>query len=64
MSPLVGEGAELHRSSHRLGVDGLLLLESAAATRGFSLDQQGELTRIAVPFGAEGGYRKVRSLLA
>lgn len=64
MSPLAGEGAELNSRSHQLGVDGLLLSESDATTRGFSLDQQGELTRIAIPFGAEGGYRNVRSLLS
>lgn len=64
MSPLAGEGVELHSRSHRLGVDGVLLSESDAAARGFSLGQQGELTHITVPFGAEGGYRNVRSLLA
>lgn len=64
MSPLAGEGAELDSRSHRLGVEGLLLSESDATARGFSLDQQGELTHITVPFGAEGGHRNVRSLLA
>ncbi|XP_075872619.1 uncharacterized protein LOC142882039 [Nelusetta ayraudi] len=57
MSPLAGEGVELHSRSHRLGVDGLLLSEGDAAARGFSLGQQGELTHITVPFGAEGGFR-------
>lgn len=64
MSPLFGKEVELHSRSHRLGVNGLLLSENEAATRGFSLDQQRELTRIAVTFGAEGGYRNVRARLS
>lgn len=59
MSPLISKEVELQSRSHRLGVDGLLLSESDTATRGLSLEQRGELTRIAVNFGAEGGYRNV-----
>lgn len=64
MSPLIGKEAELQSRSHRLGVDGLLLSESDSAARGLSLEQQRELTRIAVTFGAKGGYRNVSSLLS
>lgn len=64
MSPLIGKESELRSRSHRLGVEGLLLSESDAATRGLSLDQQRELTHIAVNFGAKGGYRNVRQLLS
>lgn len=64
MSLLFGKEVELHSRSHQLGVNGLLLSESDAAARGFSLDQQRKLTRIAVYFGAEGGHRNVRALLS
>lgn len=64
MSLLFGKEVKLQSRSHQLGVNGLLLSESDAAARGFSLDQQRELTRIAVTFGAEGGYRNVRAFLS
>uniref|UniRef100_A0A8P4GAX4 ZP domain-containing protein n=1 Tax=Dicentrarchus labrax TaxID=13489 RepID=A0A8P4GAX4_DICLA len=38
-----------------------MLDKPTAAARGFSLVQQGHLIQIGVPFGAEGGYRKVVS---
>lgn len=60
MTPLVGEGARFESRSLSLGVEGELLDESTAAARGFSLVQQGYLVQIRVPFGSEGGYRKVQ----
>lgn len=63
MSPLVGEGAEFQSRGYRLGVEGLLLDEPTATASGFSLIQQGDLIQIGVPFGAEGGYRKVNFVL-
>ncbi|XP_029985022.1 uncharacterized protein LOC115415555 [Sphaeramia orbicularis] len=57
-TPLVGEGAVFESRSFSVGVEGVLLDESTATARGFNLVQQGDLVRIAVPFGAEGGHRK------
>lgn len=62
VTPLVGEGAGFESKGLSVGVEGVLLDEVTAATRGFSLVQQGHLVQIGVPFGAEGGYRKVRSV--
>lgn len=62
MTPLVGEGAGFESRSLSLGVEGLLLDESTTAARGFSVVQHGHLIQIGVPFGAEGGYRKVQSV--
>ncbi|XP_038583056.1 uncharacterized protein LOC119909073 isoform X2 [Micropterus salmoides] len=58
LSPLVGGGAGFESRSLSVGVEGVLLDKAAAAARGFSLVQQGNLIQIGVPFGAEGGYRK------
>lgn len=62
MSPLVGEGVGFQSNSIRLGVDGMLLEESLAAARGLHVVHHGPKIQIGVPFGAEGGYRKVCSL--
>lgn len=62
MSPLVGEEVAFQSKSIRLGVDGMLLEESTAAARGLSVVQDGQKVRIGVPFGAEGGSRKVPSM--
>lgn len=62
MSPLVGEGVDYQSNSIRLGVDGMLLEESLAAARGIRVVQHGQKIQIGVPFGTEGGYRKVCSL--
>lgn len=59
LSPLVGDGVGFESHGVSLGVEGLLLDESTAAARGFSVVQGGPLIRIGVPFGADGGYRKV-----
>lgn len=60
VTPLIGEGAGFESRSVNLGVEGLLLDEPTTAARGFSVVQQGHLIQIGVPFGAEGGYRKVQ----
>ena len=60
VTPLIGEGAGFESRSVSLGVEGLLLDEPTTAARGFSVVQQGHLIQIGVPFGAEGGYRKVK----
>lgn len=60
--PLVGEEVGFESRSLSLGVDGLLLDERMAAARGFSVVQQRHLIQMGVPFGAEGGYRKVQSV--
>lgn len=59
MTPLVGGGARFESRSLGLGVEGRLLDRPTAAARGFSLDLHGDLVQITVPFGAEGGYRRV-----
>lgn len=64
VTPLVGEGATFKSRNLSLGVGGVLLDESTLAVRGFSLVQQGSLNQIGIPFGAEGGYRKVQSVLS
>lgn len=62
VTPLVGEGAGFESRSLTLGVEGVLLDKPTTAARGFTLVQQGHLIQIGVPFGAEGGYRKVQSV--
>lgn len=59
MTPLVERVATFESRSLGVGVEGVLLDELTATTRGFSLVQQGRLVQIGVPFGAEGGYWKV-----
>lgn len=59
IGPLVGEKVSFQSKSIRLGVDGVLLDESMAAARGLSVVQHGQKIQIGVPFGVEGGYRKV-----
>lgn len=59
ISPLVGEEVSFQSKSIRLGVNGVLLDNSMAAARGFNVVQHGQKIQIGVPFGAEGGYRKV-----
>ncbi|XP_018542326.1 uncharacterized protein LOC108890048 isoform X2 [Lates calcarifer] len=58
MTPLVERVATFESRSLGVGVEGVLLDEPTATTRGFSLVQQGRLVQIGVPFGAEGGYWK------
>lgn len=62
MAPLIGEGVNFQSKHIRLGVAGMLLEDSMAAARGLSVVQRGQKIQIGVPFGAEGGYRKVRPL--
>ncbi|GLD72007.1 uncharacterized protein AKAME5_002333100 [Lates japonicus] len=58
MTPLVERVARFESRSLGVGVEGVLLDEPTATTRGFSLVQRGRLVQIGVPFGAEGGYWK------
>uniref|UniRef100_A0A3B4UXA6 ZP domain-containing protein n=1 Tax=Seriola dumerili TaxID=41447 RepID=A0A3B4UXA6_SERDU len=58
MTPLVEEAVRFESQNLSVGVEGVLLDEPTATTRGFSLVQQGRLVQIRVPLGAEGGYRK------
>ncbi|XP_040920101.1 uncharacterized protein LOC121199464 isoform X2 [Toxotes jaculatrix] len=58
MTPLVQEHARFESRSLSMGVEGVLLDESTATARGFSLVQRARLVQIRVLFGAEGGYRK------
>uniref|UniRef100_A0A3Q2D9E8 Uncharacterized LOC107098155 n=1 Tax=Cyprinodon variegatus TaxID=28743 RepID=A0A3Q2D9E8_CYPVA len=55
---LVGEGAGLKSQSFSLGLDGSLLDEATAASKGLSLVHQEGMIEIGVPFGSEGGFRK------
>ena len=59
MTPLVEEAAKFESQSLSMGVDGVLLDEPNATTRGFRLVRQERVVQIRVPFGAEGGFRKV-----
>lgn len=59
IAPLVGEDVTFQSKSIRLGVEGVLLDDSAAAARGLSVAQRGQKIQVGVPFGAEGGSRKV-----
>lgn len=61
VTPLVEDGAAFESRSYGLGVESVLLDEPTAASRGLTMDQQGGWVQIKVPFGAEGGYRKVVS---
>ncbi|XP_032364390.1 uncharacterized protein LOC116678758 [Etheostoma spectabile] len=58
MTPLVDEGAVFESRTLGLGLEGVLLDERTATTKGFSVVKRGPLIQIGVPFGAEGGYRK------
>ncbi|KAM4522085.1 uncharacterized protein PAE49_001928 isoform 2-T4 [Odontesthes bonariensis] len=58
LPPLVGEGTGFDSRSFSLGLDGVLLDEPTATSRGLTLVQQEGLVKISIPFGAEGGYRK------
>jgi len=62
MTSLVGEGAGFESRSLNLGVEGVLLDKLTATARGISLVQQAYMIQIGVPFGAKGGYRKVKSI--
>lgn len=62
IGPLVGEEVSFRSKSIRLGLDGELLDDSVAAARGLSVVQRGQKTQIGVPFGAEGGSKKVSVL--
>lgn len=61
MSPLTGEGPQFESRNISLGVEGVLLNKPTATSRGFNLVQEGNVIQIRVPFGAKGGYRKVKS---
>ncbi|MEQ2159122.1 hypothetical protein GOODEAATRI_019290, partial [Goodea atripinnis] len=56
---LVGERAEFESRSFSLGLEGFLLDEATATSRGLSLVHQEGMVKIGVPFGSEGGFRKV-----
>ncbi|XP_041660937.1 uncharacterized protein LOC121521216 isoform X2 [Cheilinus undulatus] len=58
MSPLIGEGVGFESRNLGVGVEGVLLDKTTAATRGIAVVKEGPLVQIRVPFGAEGGYRK------
>nr|XP_043904737.1 uncharacterized protein LOC122783871 isoform X2 [Solea senegalensis] len=58
MTPLVEEVATFESQMFSVGVEGVLLEEVNATTRGISLVQRGSVVQIMVPFGAEGGHRK------
>ncbi|MEQ2210049.1 hypothetical protein XENOCAPTIV_007753, partial [Xenoophorus captivus] len=55
---LVGERAEFESRSFSLGLEGFLLDEATATSRGLSLVHQEGMVKIGVPFGSEGGFRK------
>ncbi|MEQ2284323.1 hypothetical protein AMECASPLE_020410 [Ameca splendens] len=55
---LVGERAEFESQSFSLGLEGFLLDEATATSRGLSLVHQEGMVKIGVPFGSEGGFRK------
>lgn len=59
IGPLVGEEVTFQSQSMRIGVDGGLLDEATAAARGLLVVQHGKKIQIGIPFGAEGGHRKV-----
>lgn len=56
---LVGEGAGFKSRSFGLGLEGFLLDEATATSRGLSLVHQEGMVKIGVPFGSGGGFRKV-----
>lgn len=58
-TPLAMEGVGFESQSFSLGVENVLLDEATMTSRGFSLVQRKGAIEMEVPFGAEGGYRKV-----
>lgn len=59
MLPLVDESAVFESQYVGIRVDGEFLDQNNATSKGLRLVHSGDLVLIAVPFRAEGGYRKV-----
>ena len=60
MAPLVYDRSQFVSKQVGMGVEGQLLEENTWRARGYLIDFSGPMTHLSVPFGAEGGYRRVR----
>lgn len=61
MTPLVHSGFGFESKQINVGVESQLLDEGTARARGYTLEVKGLMVQMGVPFGAEGGYRKVKA---
>ncbi|XP_043092599.1 uncharacterized protein LOC122342663 [Puntigrus tetrazona] len=57
MSPLVQDPSGFVSRSIELGVDAQLMDETSRKAMGYTLEEDGQVVRVSVPFGAPGGYR-------
>lgn len=62
MTPLVQDNSSFVSSKIQMGIDTQLLDSSIWKAQGLRLEETGPTITISVPFGAQGGYRKVRVL--
>lgn len=53
----------LHETRINIGANGDLVEQPVAEERGYMVEQYNSTVRISIPYNAEGGYRKVRSVL-
>lgn len=58
LHPLV---AGLHETRINIGINGELLEQPVAEERGYIVETHNATIQLAIPYNAEGGYRKVRS---
>lgn len=52
-----------HETRLNIGANGELVEQPVAEERGYTVEQYNGTIQISIPYNAEGGYRKVRSLL-
>ena len=62
LTPLVPDTSSFASNQISMGIDGQLMEETAWRAWDHSLEDTGLMINISVPFGARGGYRKVRAL--
>ncbi|KAK6295342.1 hypothetical protein J4Q44_G00345680 [Coregonus suidteri] len=58
MTPLVHSGVGFESKQINVGVESQLLDEGTARARGYTLEVNGLMVQMGIPFGAKGGYRK------
>lgn len=61
LTPLVLHVAQFQDKQITMGVEGILLNAPTLRTRGYNLSVN-TIVKISIPYGAEGGYLKVREI--
>lgn len=59
MTPLASSQSDLSSEEVNIGVMGSSLAHDEVAARGYSVDIGPLVTEVAIPYGADGGFRKV-----